>query len=107
MTIEEKIEHAAGLLAEAARPPARVILFGSHARGDARSGSDVDFLVVERDVESSFEESVRLRSKLRGLGIPIDVIVVSERDAEDWGEVKNTIVNAALREGKVVAERSR
>ncbi len=88
-------------------PPARVILFGSHARGDARSGSDVDFLVVERDVESSFEESVRLRPKLRGLGIPIDVIVVSERDAEDWGEVKNTIVNAALREGKVVAERSR
>lgn len=106
MTIEEKIQRAASLLAESARPPARVILFGSHARGDARPGSDVDFLVVERDVESSFEESVRLRSKLRGLGVPIDVIVVSESDAEDWGAVKNTMLNAALREGRLLAERS-
>lgn len=107
MTIEEKIEQAASLLAEAAQPPARIILFGSHARGNARAGSDVDFLVVERDVESSFDESVRLRSKLRGLGVPFDVVVVSESDAEDWGEVKNTMLNAALREGRVVAERSR
>lgn len=106
MATQEKIEQAARLLAEAARPPARVILFGSHARGDARRGSDVDFLVVEEDVESSFEESIRLRSKLRGLGIPVDVIAVSASDAEEWGEVKNTMLHAALREGKVLAERS-
>ena len=104
MTIEEKIERAAQLLADAARGPAKVILFGSHARGDARRGSDLDFLVIERDLEAGFEESVRLRSALRGLRTPIDVIAVSEQEADDWGEVENTVVHAALTEGRVVAE---
>jgi predicted nucleotidyltransferase len=29
--------------------PRRVILFGSHARGDARSDSDIDLLVIVDD----------------------------------------------------------
>jgi len=29
--------------------PERIILFGSHARGEARPGSDVDLLVIERE----------------------------------------------------------
>ncbi|HXU32595.1 MAG TPA: nucleotidyltransferase domain-containing protein [Thermoanaerobaculia bacterium] len=29
--------------------PERIILFGSHARGDARPGSDIDLLVIERE----------------------------------------------------------
>jgi predicted nucleotidyltransferase len=31
--------------------PAKIILFGSHARGDARADSDIDLLVVLRQVE--------------------------------------------------------
>ena len=29
--------------------PERIILFGSHARGEARPDSDVDLLVIERE----------------------------------------------------------
>lgn len=104
VTIDETIKRAASVLAQEARGPARVILFGSHARGDERPGSDIDFLVVQRDVRSSFDESVRLRSKLRGLGVPIDVIVVSEQEAEDWREVTNAMLCSALNEGKVLAD---
>jgi len=104
VTFDETIRRAATVLAKESRGPTKVILFGSHARGDERSGSDIDFLVVQRDVVSSFDESVRLRSKLRGLGVPIDVIVVSEQEAEDWREVTNTMVCAALSEGKVLAD---
>jgi len=39
----------------------KVILFGSYARGDATEDSDVDFLVVEKDVPSNVTEVVRLR----------------------------------------------
>lgn len=47
MSAEETIKRAAARLAEEAGPQAQVILFGSHARGDARPGSDLDFLVIE------------------------------------------------------------
>jgi predicted nucleotidyltransferase len=43
---DELIDEAAGRIAEAA-PGATLIVFGSHARGDANSHSDLDLLVVE------------------------------------------------------------
>jgi hypothetical protein len=42
------IERAGRALIDAASGPAKVILFGSRARGDANEGSDFDFLVIER-----------------------------------------------------------
>jgi predicted nucleotidyltransferase len=88
-------------LSEAA-PKARVILFGSAARGELTQDSDLDFLVVERDVEDRHAEMVRLSRELRPLGIPVDVIVVSERYADEWGPAKGSMVHAALTEGRVV-----
>ncbi len=46
---------------------------------------------------------VRLRDVLDPLGIAADVVVVSERDAEEWGEVAGTVLHEALTEGTVLA----
>jgi hypothetical protein len=56
--------------------------------------------VIERDVPNRHAEMVRLSRELRSLGVPIDVLVVSEAYAEEWGGVKNTVVHAALREDR-------
>jgi hypothetical protein len=48
-------------LSEAAPPQTRVISFGSHARGEAGKHSDLEFLVIEPEVENPALESVRLR----------------------------------------------
>jgi predicted nucleotidyltransferase len=61
------IELAGRRLAAAARQPARVLLFGSHARGDASPDSDLDFLVIERDVPNRHAEMVRLTRELAEL----------------------------------------
>lgn len=98
------IQAAARRLMDAARSPSRVILFGSHARGDAGADSDIDFLVVERDVPDRFGETMRLRRALRSLRLPVDVIVVTEQHLEEWGDVRNTMLHAALSEGRVLAE---
>jgi predicted nucleotidyltransferase len=99
---ETLIAEAGRRLSEAA-PQARVILFGSHARGDAGPHSDLDFLVVEPLVDDTTGESVRLRRTLRGLGLFADVIVVSEREAEQWGDVRGSVIHAALSEGRSLA----
>ena len=97
------IEVAARRLAAAIDQPARFILFGSHARGDAGPDSDLDFLVIERDVPDRHAEMARLARELRSLGVPVDVLVVSEAYAEEWGGVVNTVVHAALTEGREFA----
>lgn len=99
---EAVIAEAARRLSAAA-PQARVVLFGSHARGHAGPRSDLDFLVVEPSVDNPAEESVRLRRTLRGLGVFADVLVVSEREAEEWRDVRGSLIHSALSEGRSIA----
>ena len=84
----------------AAAPDARLILFGSHGRGDADDRSDVDLLVIEPKVDDAAEESVRIRRVLRGLPAAIDVVVVSEAELRDWKDVRGSLVHAAVSEGR-------
>lgn len=95
------IQPALQALIEAAQPE-RIILFGSHARGDAREDSDLDFLVIEAHVDDRAKEMVRLRRALRPLRIPADVLVYSSEDVEKWGDQPGSALYWALREGRVV-----
>lgn len=97
------------LIAEASRrlvaaaPQAKVILFGSGARGQAKAGSDLDFLVIEPELRSRREEFVRLREALGEIGVPVDLIVVSADHVAQWGKVRGSVIHEALREGRVLA----
>ncbi len=98
---DAQIDEAGRRLAGAA-PDARVILFGSHARGDAVTSSDLDILVIEPNVENAGLESVRLMRELRDLRLPVEIVVVSERDAAEWRDVEGSLVHAAIAEGRVL-----
>jgi uncharacterized protein len=100
---EATIDEAGRRLADASPPGTRVILFGSHARGEAGKHSDLDFLVIEPEVDNAAEESVRLRRTLRGLLFAADVIVASEQRVRDWRDVKGSLIHAALAEGRELA----
>ncbi len=102
--VEQTIDRAGRALIDAAPAPAKVILFGSRACGDATDRSDFDFLVVERDVADAFAETARLGRVLGRLLIPADVVVVSQRHAEKWASVNGTLVHDAMSRGKVIAE---
>lgn len=86
--------------------PHRVILFGSYARGEAQPGSDLDVLVIVDDsLQNSRAESVRLRRALRGISLPLDIIVVRQSDLEQLRDRPGLLYETALREGQVVYER--
>ncbi len=93
----------AGRRLGAAAPGSKVILFGSRARGEERSDSDLDLLVIEPEIESRNAEFVRLRNALGELGVPVDLIVYRSAEAERWGDVPGTFLHDALREGRVLA----
>lgn len=98
----QTIERAVRTLADAAGEGSRVILFGSYARNEGGPDSDLDFLVIQPEVEDRGAESVRLRRALRGILAPMDIVVVSQRHVEEWGDVRGTVIHAALSEGRVV-----
>lgn len=85
--------------------PLRIILFGSHARGDAGSGSDVDLLVVLPQVADKRRVAVEIRRTLADLPICKDIIVTTPEEIARRGEMVGTILRPALREGTVLYER--
>jgi uncharacterized protein len=88
-----------------AAPGAKVVLFGSRARGEARPNSDLDLLVIKGGrVDSPRAESARLRRELRGLGVGLDLVVVSAAHTDEWGHVEGSLINEALSEGRVLVE---
>jgi predicted nucleotidyltransferase len=104
VSIDEQLIIEAGRRIAAAAPDARIILFGSHARGDADLQSDLDLLVIEPVVTNPAEESVRLRRSLRGLGVPADVVVVDADLARRRSAVAGTMIERAMREGRVLVD---
>ena len=104
MTEAEVIGEIGRRLVAAAPVGSQVVLFGSRARGGPDVGSDYDVLVIEPAVENVAMESTRLRDELDDLRAPIDVIVVSEDVARRRAVVRGTVVDRALREGRVLAQ---
>lgn len=84
--------------------PVRVILFGSHVLGRPREDSDFDLLVILPEVRDRHAEMVRLRGAVGRIGVPVDVLVYSAREVEEWGDVQGTVLYPALHEGQVLYE---
>jgi predicted nucleotidyltransferase len=99
----EKLDEAVRRIVAVAHP-VRVILFGSRARNEAGEGSDVDLLVVEREVSNRYAEMLRLNAALRGLILAVDVLVIGEKDFDEWSQTPGSVYRAARREGRVLYE---
>ena len=85
--------------------PEKIILFGSHARGEAGPDSDVDLLVVMPFLGSKREKQIEIRLALRGIAVPKDIVVTSPEEFRWRQEIPGTIERPAAREGKVLYAR--
>ncbi|HYN21440.1 MAG TPA: nucleotidyltransferase domain-containing protein [Thermoanaerobaculia bacterium] len=85
--------------------PERIILFGSHARGDAGPDSDVDLLVVMPVEGSRREKAVEIGVALHDIRIPKDILVTTPEAFELRKEIVGTIERPAHRQGRVLYAR--
>ncbi|MDA0745990.1 MAG: nucleotidyltransferase domain-containing protein [bacterium] len=86
--------------------PLKLILFGSQARADADPRSDVDILVVLAEVFDKRQKAIEIRRVLGDLPVSKDIIVTTPEEISRRGNRVGTVLRPALREGKVLYERS-
>ncbi|CAN5822199.1 nucleotidyltransferase domain-containing protein [soil metagenome] len=84
-------------------PGAKILLFGSRARGDFNKDSDYDLLVITPDNLPAREKSSwmsRLNYALvKALKVPVDVLVNSEEEVSQKSKLPGHIIRWAMKEG--------
>lgn len=80
--------------------PLRIILFGSAAREEMSPNSDLDLLIVMPEGTHRRQTSRRIFQALRGIGVPKDIIVVTEKDVTEHGSNPSLVLKPAMEEGR-------
>ena len=103
-----KVLHAA-LLDEivrrivAALQPETIYLYGSHAYGQPHEDSDVDLLVVLRETtRSGHDDAIEAYRALRGLYVPAEVKVVTQREFERRAQWLSSVERVAKEKGRIL-----
>lgn len=82
--------------------PEKIILFGSGARGEMGSDSDIDLLVIKNGEFDAGALTEEIYMQLIGVGHAVDVVVVSATDAKRYRDSPYFIVYPALQQGREV-----
>ena len=85
--------------------PARILLFGSRARGTANRWSDVDLLVVMEEAADKRQAAVEMGRALSDLPVGKDIVVTTPEEIARRGHLVGSVLRSAVREGTVVYER--
>ncbi len=83
--------------------PEMIYLFGSYAWGKPDAESDMDVLVIiEKSSEKPIQRAVRAQRSLRGVKVPVDVLVKTRKEFEKYTSVKASLEAQIAREGKLL-----
>jgi len=83
--------------------PEAVYLFGSQARGGTGPDSDYDLLVVvPADAPEARRRPQLAVRALRGVGVPVDAVIMTRPAFDLRAHVVNSLPEAALREGRLL-----
>jgi predicted nucleotidyltransferase len=85
--------------------PDKVILFGSYAYGQPDEDSDLDLLVIKEMDIPRYKRGREIRKHLRGMKVPIDIIVYTWDEIEEFKGVKTSFIAQIVKEGKTLYER--
>jgi predicted nucleotidyltransferase len=103
MTQAALLEHVTKTIVERFRPR-RIMVFGSHARGEAGPDSDLD-LFIEMDTSRRLPERAIEVSEVFGLRPwPMDIVVYTPEEVRRLRHINGTLLSVIEKEGKVLYE---
>jgi uncharacterized protein len=82
--------------------PEKIILFGSHARGEAGKDSDVDLLVLTSYEGHSLDKAAEILGKTHPLEYSVDLIVRSPQEFERRCQTQDWLMRTIQDEGLVL-----
>lgn len=98
-TSTETIEQVAESLGKASHAT-KVILFGSHATGNARADSDVDFLVIAESDLPRHKRSRHLYAMFHPYPFPMDILVYTPEEVDRQSKDPTSFISTVLAKGK-------
>jgi predicted nucleotidyltransferase len=84
--------------------PKRIVLFGSHARGDAGSDSDLDVFIEMQTSRRPPERAIEVSAAFGLRPWPLDVVVYTPEEVQRLRGVSGTLLSVIEKEGKVLYE---
>jgi predicted nucleotidyltransferase len=85
--------------------PDKIILFGSHARGDVHKDSDLDFIIVKQTDTPNPYRSVDIRKFLFGIMVPMDIKVYTPDEFTTYSSSRYSFLTNALKTSILLYER--
>ncbi len=82
--------------------PVKIFLFGSRARGDARSDSDYDLAIIYDGEKSKSDVELDVYKLFMHTMIAMDVFVLTSDELEDYKPIANTLAREITENGIVV-----
>lgn len=82
--------------------PKKIIVFGSHARGDATDKSDLDLLILTEVAGSRRKLMHEIDTALNGFRLAKDILILTPSEFEISKNIPGTIARSAFQEGKVL-----
>ncbi len=83
--------------------PERIILFGSAARGEFTTDSDIDILIVKKTNKRKFDRMCEIR-RLLDYNLPLDLVVYTPEEVKLATQQGNDFVKTIYDEGVVLYE---
>jgi predicted nucleotidyltransferase len=105
MHTQETLRQIADRIAAAIHPQA-IILFGSHARGEAGPDSDLDLMVITASDQPRLERYSQVRRLFRGMGLGMDILVYTPEEFAQFQSVPGSLTYTVAHEGKVLYGRA-
>ena len=104
MTEPALLEHITRTIVEKFNPR-RIVLFGSHARGEAKPESDLDLFVEMETTARPPDRAVEISSVFGLRRWSMDLVVYTPEEVERLRGVNGTLLSVIEAEGKPLYER--
>jgi predicted nucleotidyltransferase len=84
--------------------PDQIILFGSYARGDNTQKSDIDLLIVKKNLKNGRDISGDIYMAFSGkdIGIPVDILTIDYDRYIELSDQIGYVYKTIKKEGKVI-----